>query len=200
MTASATTRPRRLARLAALTAAAGLSLTLAACSSTNSGADTGTVLTGVTSSPASSSSTPRTTSTSTPTSTVTKTTTETKTDVVTSTATSSETSKTILTGQTESSAKTILTGETESSASIPCATPDELTALLPQGDQSVPVSDITCSGEWAVGFYTQGGNQVTGLFHYGTADGHWGTWDRNQACAQADNLPPAIYDKACASN
>ena len=115
---------------------------------------------------------------------------------MTSTATTTATSKT-----TETS-KTILTGETSSSsANIPCATSQELTALLPQADQSVPVSDITCSGEWAVGFYSEGGkNQATGLFHYGTGDGHWGTWDRDQACGQADTLPTAIFDKACASN
>ena len=76
-----------------------------------------------------------------------------------------------------------------------------LTELLPSGDRAVPVSNIVCSGEWAVGDYSQAGrNQVVGVFHYGTADGHWGLYDRNQACAQSINLPPSLYQRACSSN
>ncbi len=76
-----------------------------------------------------------------------------------------------------------------------------LTQLLPAGDRSVPVSDIACSGEWAVANYSEAGrNQVVGVFHYGTADGHWGLYDRNQACAQTINLPPSLYQRACSTN
>ena len=81
---------------------------------------------------------------------------------------------------------------------IPCPTGSQLTAVLPAADRAVAVSGIVCSGEWAVGNYSQDGrNQVVGLFHYGTADGHWGVWERTQACAQTVNLPPALYQRAC---
>ena len=90
---------------------------------------------------------------------------------------------------------------TSSTRPIGCPSSHALTELLPSGDRAVPVSNIACSGEWAVGDYSQAGrNQVVGVFHYGTADGHWGLDDRNQACAQSINLPPSLYQRACSNN
>ncbi len=84
---------------------------------------------------------------------------------------------------------------------IPCPSSQTLTALLAPGDGSVPVSDIACSDAWAIGNYSQAGrNQVVGIFHYGTADGHWALYPRNTACAATVNVPPSLYKRACTTS
>ena len=182
---------RWTARVAGSIAAGSLALTLVACSSGSSAAS-------------STSSTPVVTPVATVTSTAvvttnstavqTSTTTDTTTAVVTSTSVTTRTRD-----HTDTSTSSNTTAPTPQP--IPCPSAQTLTALLAPGDRSVPVSDIACSGEWAIADYSQAGrNQVVGIFHYGTADGHWGLYPRNTACAATVNLPPSLYKRACTTS
>ena len=177
-------------RLGASIAAGSLALTLVACSSGSSAAS-------------SSTSTPTATATVTSTAVVTtdSTAVQTSTMTATSTAVVTSTSVTTRTRDHTDTSTSSNSNTTPTPGPIPCPGSQTLTALLPSGDQSVPVSGIACSGEWAVGNYSQAGrNQVVGIFHYGTADGHWGLYPKATACAAAVNLPPSLYKQACTTS
>ncbi len=178
-------------RLGASIAAGSLALTLVACSSGSSTASSTT---------STAASTPTATVTST--AVVTSNSTAVQTSTITATSTAVVTSTSVAT-RTKDNTDTSTSSNSGTTAPqpIPCPSSQTLTALLASGDQSAPVSNIACSGEWAIGNYSQAGrNQAVGIFHYGTADGHWGLYPRNTACAAAVNLPPSLYQRACTTN
>jgi hypothetical protein len=151
--------------------------------------------------PAAGSSASPTTATVTATATATQTATETQTATQTAVVTSTRVT-TSTHHVTSPDAPTSKAGPTSNpTAPVACATPAELALALPASDRSAPVSGISCEGEWAVGSYSQQGrNQVIGVFHYGTADGHWGLRDRQQACTTPGMLPSTIDQLACSAD